>query len=125
MANIILTEEQLAFIIEQVNTNIKINKNMAKKIIRLTEGDLIKLVKRVINERTSESKEDWWDENYKRLLKSIDDLQYEDWEGLVKDPEDFEGVYNSTNKQRGLYLLHTYSIDELEELIDSNTFDED
>ena len=96
-----------------------------KKIIRLTENDLTQIVKRVINERTSESKEDWWDENSKRFLKSIDDLQYEDWEGLVKDPEDFEGVYNSTNKQRGLYLLHTYSIDELEELIDSNTFDEE
>ena len=96
-----------------------------KKVIRLTEGDLIKLVKRVINERTSESKEDWWDENSKRFLKSIDDLQYEDWEGLVKDPEDFEGVYNSTNKQRGLYLLHTYSIDELEEFIELYTFDDD
>jgi hypothetical protein len=67
-----------------------------KKIIRLTEGDLIKLVKRVINERTSESKEDWWDENSKRFLKSIDDLQYEDWEGLVKHPDDFEVVYTNS-----------------------------
>jgi hypothetical protein len=93
-----------------------------KKSNKLSESDL---VKKVINEKKSESKEDWWDKNYKRLLKSIKDLPYEDWEGLVKHPEDFEGVYDSTNKQRGLYLLHTYSIDELEEFIDSNTFDED
>ena len=96
-----------------------------KKIIKLTESDLTRIVKKVINEKKSESKEDWWDKNYKRFLKTIDDLQYEDWEGLVKHPDDFEVVYNSTNKQRGLYLLHTYSIDELEELIELYTFDDD
>jgi peptidoglycan hydrolase-like protein with peptidoglycan-binding domain len=36
------------------NTNIKINKNMAKKIIRLTEGDLMNIVKRVISEQTEQ-----------------------------------------------------------------------
>jgi hypothetical protein len=35
------------------NYNIFINKNIMKKIIRLTEGDLIKLVKRVISEQDS------------------------------------------------------------------------
>jgi len=73
----------------------------------------------------NDSKEDWWAVNYKRLLDAIEDLSYEDWEALVKDPDDFDGVYNSTNKHRGLYLLHTYSIPELEEMIDSYSIDED
>ena len=71
---------------------------------------------------SKKSKEDWWKVNYKRLLNSIEDLPYEEWEGLVKNPDDFEGVYNSTNKHRGLYLLHTYTIDELEDLIDTYSF---
>jgi hypothetical protein len=68
-----------------------------------------------------EDKDNWWNENHERLLKVIDDLQYDDWEALIKDQEDFEGVYNSTNKHRGLYLLNTYSIPELEEIINIYT----
>jgi hypothetical protein len=69
----------------------------------------------------TEDKDNWWNENHERLLKVIDDLQYDDWEALIKDQEDFEGVYNSTNKHRGLYLLNTYSIPELEEIINIYT----
>ena len=52
-------------------------------------------------------------------------IPYEDWEILIKDKEDFDGVYNSTAKHRALYLLDTYSIDELEGIIKDYTFDED
>lgn len=55
----------------------------------------------------------------------MDEIFYEDWKKFVKHPEDFEGVYNSTNKHRALYLLHTYSIPELEQLIKDYTFGED
>jgi hypothetical protein len=74
---------------------------------------------------SKKSKEDWWEKNYERLLKAIDDIQYEDWETLVKNDDDFEGVYNSTNKHRGLYLLHTYTINELEDLIDTYSFNDE
>jgi hypothetical protein len=74
---------------------------------------------------SKKSKEDWWEKNYERLLKAIDDIQYEDWKALVKNTDDFEGVYNSTNKNRGLYLLNTYTIDELEDLIDTYSFNDE
>jgi hypothetical protein len=61
------------------------------------------------------SKESWWNDNYKRLIDL--DIPYEEWKSLIKHESDFEGVYNSTAKNRSLYLLNTYSIDELEELI--------
>lgn len=77
------------------------------------------------NNNDIKSKEEWWRKNHKRLLNAIEDLPYEEWKELVKHPEDFEGVYNSTNKHRGFYLLDTYSIEELEEIIDMNTFDDD
>ena len=70
-----------------------------------------------------EDKDSWWNKNYKRLMDVIEDLPYEEWKGLIKHPEDFEGVYNSTNKHRALYLLDTYSIEELEEMIDTYTVD--
>ena len=90
----------------------------------LTENSKKKLNISDVSE-SKKSKEDWWQVNYKRLLNAIEDLPYEEWEGLVKHPDDFDGVYNSTNKHRGLYLLHTYSIPELEEIIDNYTIDED
>jgi hypothetical protein len=65
----------------------------------------------------------WWDKNYQRLIDL--DIPYEDWKILIKHETDFEGVYNSTAKHRALYLLNTYSIDELEDLINDYSFEED
>jgi len=75
------------------------------------------------NESTDNLKNEWWDKNYQKLMNL--DIPYEDWENLIKDKEDFDGVYNSTAKHRALYLLNTYSIDELEGIIKDYTFDED
>jgi hypothetical protein len=75
------------------------------------------------NESTDNLKNEWWDKNYQKLMDL--DIPYEDWENLIKDKEDFDGVYNSTAKHRALYLLNTYSIDELEGIIKDYTFDED
>jgi hypothetical protein len=75
------------------------------------------------NESTDNLKNEWWDKNYQKLMDL--DIPYEDWEILIKDKEDFDGVYNSTAKHRALYLLDTYSIDELEGIIKDYTFDED
>jgi len=75
------------------------------------------------NESTDNLKNEWWDKNYQKLMNL--DIPYEDWEILIKDKEDFDGVYNSTAKHRALYLLNTYSIDELEGIIKDYTFDED
>lgn len=75
--------------------------------------------------KETEEKEEWWQANYQRLLNAIDDLPDEEWEALIKHPDDFDGIYNSTNKHRGLYLLHAYSIPELEEMIDSYTVNEE
>ena len=72
------------------------------------------------NEMTGKSK--WWEENHQKLIAL--DIPYEDWEILVKDKEDFEGVYNSTAKHKALYLFNTYSIDELENIINDYNFDD-
>ena len=65
----------------------------------------------------------WWENNNQKLIDL--DIPYEDWERLVKNEEDFEGVYNSTAKHRALYLLDTYSIDELENIINDYNFDDE
>lgn len=75
-----------------------------------------------INENKSE-KDLWWDENSTNLINACDNIPYENWESYIKDVEDFEGVYNSTNKHRALYLLNVYSIKELEEIIEENLFE--
>jgi hypothetical protein len=74
------------------------------------------------NESTDNLKNEWWDKNYQKLMDL--DIPYEDWENLIKDKEDFDGVYNSTAKHRALYLLNTYSIDELEGIIKDYTFED-
>lgn len=66
-----------------------------------------------------EEKYSWWISNYQEFLNAVDRIPYEDWSVLVKNPNDFNGVYNSTNKHRALYLLYTYSISELNEMIDT------
>jgi len=74
----------------------------------------------------SESDKDlWWNENYKKLIDAIEYIPHEDWENLIKHQEDFDGVYNSTGKNRALYLLNTYSIPELEDIINTYSMDDD
>lgn len=72
-----------------------------------------------------QDKDSWWDENYQRLINACDEIQYEDWKVLIKHRGDFEGVYNSTSKHRAIYLLNTYSIEELEGIISDYTFEDD
>jgi len=77
-----------------------------------------------LNESKSE-KDIWWDENYERLIGTCENIPYENWESYIKNKKDFDGVYNSTNKHRALYLLNVYTIEELEDIIEENLFDED
>lgn len=95
-----------------------------KHLKRFNESDDFQTKPGFVEKRMRLQKEDWWNNNYRRLLNAIEDLPYEDWESLIKNPTDFEGVYNSTNKQRALYLLNTYSIEELEQMISDNTFED-
>jgi hypothetical protein len=76
------------------------------------------------NESKSE-KDQWWDNNWERLIKITDEIPYEDWKVLIKHRNDFDGVYNSTGKHQALYLLDTYTIDELEQMINDYTFEDD
>jgi hypothetical protein len=71
---------------------------------------------------SEKSKKEWWDKNYQRLIDL--DIPYEDWKIIIKHKSDFDGVYNSTAKHRALYLLNTYSIEELENLINDYSFEE-
>ena len=68
------------------------------------------------------SKKDWWENNYQKLIDL--DIPYEDWKFIIKNKSDFEGVYNSTAKNRALYLLNTYNIEELEDLINDYSFED-
>ena len=72
---------------------------------------------------SEKSKKEWWDKNYQKLIDL--DIPYEDWKIIIKHKSDFDGVYNSTAKHRALYLLNTYSIEELENLINDYSFDDE
>lgn len=85
----------------------------------------MKYIKSFNESKSAQTKKDlWWNKNYKKLIKVASDIPYEDWEVIIKNKEDFDGVYNSTAKNRALYLLDTYSIKELEEMIDEYTFED-
>ena len=80
----------------------------------------MKYLKKFNEAKKTDPKDKWWDSNYKKLIDVCKmDIPYEEWKGLVKHKKDFEGVYNSTAKHRALYLLNTYSINDLEEMIKS------
>lgn len=68
------------------------------------------------------SKDEWWDKNYQRLIDL--DIPYEDWMVIVKNKSDLELISNSTGKHKALYLLNRYSIEELEDLINEYSFDD-
>jgi len=72
---------------------------------------------------SEKSKKEWWDKNYQKLIDL--DIPYEDWEIIIKNKSDFDSVYNSTAKHRALYLLNTYSIEELDNLINDYSFDDE
>jgi len=88
------------------------------KIKKYTEMKYSKKFNESTKDDSKELKDKWAKNNFKKLVKVCEmDIPYEEWEYLVKDKEDFEGVYNSTAKHRALYLLNTHSIDELEQMI--------
>lgn len=76
-----------------------------------------------ISDDSEKSKDKWWEDNYQKLIDL--DIPYEDWKSLIKKRSDFDGVYNSTSKHRALYLLNTYSIEELEDLIMDYTIEDE
>lgn len=71
--------------------------------------------------KSIEEKNQWWEDNHQKLIDL--EIPYENWLSIIKNKKDFDGVYNSTAKHRALYLLHTYTIQELEDLI--NEYGED
>lgn len=76
---------------------------MAKRVIRLTESDLMRIVKRVINEGNkfgSFDDEEWYDESDRRA--SFDDMGDEDFdEEKFDDFEDFESKHGEDTKWFG------------------------
>ena len=92
---------------------------MSKKIIRLTESDLIRLVKRVIKEQSEESPkfrhrlghmDRWYDEG-DRPVKDSDDFDDYD-EEMEFGPDDYEEFINQTkgfkNKWNPSFSKHYY-----------------
>lgn len=57
-----------------------------------------------------EEKYSWWISNYQEFLNAVDRIPYEDWSVLVKNPNDFNGVYNSTNKHQYQLPTQTYIV---------------
>jgi hypothetical protein len=97
---------------------------MGKKIMRLTESDLVRLVKRVVKEQSEESpkfkhrlgwkfdtdKEHWYDEG-DRPVKDSDDFDDYD-EEMEFGPDDYEEFMNQTkgfkNKWNPSFSKHYY-----------------
>jgi len=112
---------------EMMSDAIKMSEDAWMKKYKVGDhGDYLNRAKKKwgIDESKSE-KDSWWDVNYQKLIKVCDEIPHEDWKVLIKNKEDFDGVYNSTNKHRALYLLSQYSINELESIINDYIFEDE
>lgn len=68
-----------------------------KKVVRLTESDLVRIVKRIVNESKygSFDDEEWYDIDDRRFGKEgFDDMEYDEEE--FDDFDDFESKHNDT-----------------------------
>ena len=64
--------------------------------------------------------------NYEKLIQYATNLQYDDWMAIFEnDEEDVDATMDQTGKHKALTLLTMFSIEELNEMLEDEEFDDE